>query len=157
MWHTALISVHALAGATALLAGCAALARRVLYRTYLASLATMELFLVLTIAAGWADLGTTARILFTAFAGLGVFMLWRADQALRTRPAESAQPSEAHVEHLGFTLVALTDAFLVILVLDAGAPTWAVVATGLVVAAAGHFVLGAVRERLTRTRAVQRA
>ena len=54
---------------------------------------------------------------------------------------------------MGFTLVALFDAFVVILVLDLGAPGWLVAAAGVLIAVAGHLALRAVRERLIETTA----
>lgn len=87
---------------------------------------------------------------------LGLVLLWRADQGRRIRPSGSAGPSASYVAHVGFTLVALFDAFIVILVLNAGAPGWLVAAAGVLIAVAGHFVLGAVRERLAGSTGDQR-
>jgi hypothetical protein len=75
-------------------------------------------------------------------------MVWRADQARRIRPSDSAGPSARYVGHVGFTLISLFDAFTVVLVLDLGAPGWLVAAAGVLIAVAGSFVLGAIRERL---------
>lgn len=148
MWHSIFIAVHAVTGGIALLAGCVAIGRRALFGTYLWSLVAMELFLVLAIAAEWAVIDATARVLFAAFAVLGLFMLWRADQARRIRPSSPAGLSASYFAHVGFTLVALFDAFIVILVLNLGAPGWLVAAAGILIAVAGHVVLRAVRERL---------
>lgn len=153
MWHTVFITVHAVAGGIALLAGCVAIGRRPLFRTYLWSLVAMEVFLVLAIAEVWATIGVATRLLFAAFAALGVYMVWRAEQARRSQPSGSAGPSAAYVAHVGFTLVALFDAFVVILVLDLGAPGWLVAAAGVLIAVAGHLALRAVRERLIETTA----
>ncbi len=72
--------------------------------------------------AEWAELPAGTRVLFTAFALLGVVMLWRAARARPIRPSRRVPPSARYVEHVGFTLVALFDAFIVILVLNIGAP-----------------------------------
>ena len=87
MWHTVFITVHAVAGGIALLAGCVAIGRRPLFRTYLWSLVAMEVFLVLAIAEVWATIGVATRLLFAAFAALGVYMVWRAEQARRSQPS----------------------------------------------------------------------
>ncbi len=108
---------------------------------------------MLAIAEAWATIGVATRVLFAAFAALGVYMVWRADQARQSQPSGSAGPSTAYVAHVGFTIVALFDAFIVILVLDIGAPGWLVVAAGVLIAVAGHFALRAVRERLVDTMA----
>lgn len=153
MWHTLFIAVHAVAGGVALLAGCVTIGRRALFGVYLWSLVAMELFLVLAIAAEWAVIDVAARMLFVAFGLLGLVMLGRARQARRIRPSGSAGPSASYVAHVGFTLVALFDAFIVILVLNLGAPGWLVAAAGVLIALAGHFILRAVHARLVRSTA----
>lgn len=148
MWHTVFITLHAVTAVVALVAGCIALPRGTLFGTYRWSLATMALFLTLAIAAEWEELNTPLRVLFTAFVVLTGFMMWRAAQAGRIRPTRAAAPSAAYVEHVGFTLVALFDAFAVIAVLNSGAPGWLVAGLGVLIAVAGHFVLRATRSRL---------
>lgn len=148
MWHTIVIATHAVAAGVALLAGCVAIRRGALFGTYLWSLVTMEAFLVLAIAAEWSVIDVITRVLFAAFVLLGLCMVWSADQARRIRPSGSAGPSASYVAHVGFTLVALFDAFIVILVLDAGAPAWLVATSGALIAVAGHFVLRAIHKRL---------
>lgn len=155
MLHTVLIGLHAAAGTVALLAGCVAIARGVLFGTYLWSLVGMEIFLVSATAAEWSTLDPGTKALFVTFAGLGLFMLWLADQARRIRPAGSARPDGRYVAHIGFTLVALFDAFVVIAVLDAGAPIWLVVAAGVGVAVIGHYVLRAAKQRIVGTAAAR--
>jgi len=83
VWHTIFITAHAATAAIALLAGGVAIARATLFSTYLWSLVAMEAFLVLAIAAEWAAIGVAARALFAAFVALGLYMVWRADQARR--------------------------------------------------------------------------
>ena len=110
----------------------------------------MVVFLALAVTAEWSRLDAATRLVFTGFVALGGFMLWHAACARSIRPA-SAGPSPRYVEHIGFTLVALLDAFLVVAVLNLGASGWVVAAVGLLVAGAGHFVLRAVRDRLVPT------
>lgn len=154
MLHTVFIALHALAGGVAFVAGCVALRRGSLFCTYLWSMIAMAVLLVLAIASDWTELGATTRAVFTAFVLLAAFMLWRAGQASRLRPGPpSDAPSPAYFAHIGFTLVALFDAFVVVGVLNSGAPGWAVAAIGVGIAVAGHFVLVAVRARLVPERA----
>jgi hypothetical protein len=49
-------------------------------------------------------------------------------------------------------LIALFDAFVVITVLNAGAPVWLVVASGVLIAVAGHFALRATKRVLAGDR-----
>jgi hypothetical protein len=148
MWHSAFITLHAASGVVSFVAGCTVLRRGTLFRTYLWSLAGMALFLALAIAAEWGTLGTALRVLFSAFVVLAGFMVWRADQARRIRPTAATGPSATYVEHVGFTLVALFDAFVVIAVLNAGGPAWLVATGGVLIAVAGHFALRTARSRL---------
>jgi hypothetical protein len=136
MWHTIFIALHAGTGLIALATGLITMRAGRLFDVYLAALAAMTLFLVLAVIAEWSVIDDGARILFTAFAVLAGFMVWRATRARRIEPG-----TEPYIEHVGFTLVALSDAFGVITVLNAGAPVWLVVATGVIIAIAGHFAL----------------
>lgn len=149
MWHTVFIAAHAAAGGIALLTGCVTIARRALFRTYLTGLIIMELALLLAVAVEWAGLDPGTRVLFGALTALGLVMLWRAESARRLVPRIGARPSAPYVAHVGFTLVSLFDAFVVVLVLDLGAPGWLVATSGVAIAVAGHFALRWARVRLT--------
>lgn len=148
MWHTIAIGLHAIAGVAAFVAGFLAIRTGRWTRWHTSMTAAMTGFLVLAIATEWTDLTTVTRLLFTALAALAGFMTWRGVRAHQLRPTAGNPVSKAFFDQLGFNLVALFDAFLVITVLNAGAPGWAVAATGVLVAIAGHFVLGAVERRL---------
>ena len=150
MWHTVLIAGHAIAGSVALLAGCVAHRGRILFGTYLWSLTACVALLVAAVGEQWARLDTPERGLFGAFAVLGLVLLWLAFGAARL-PA----PSRRYVDRVGFTLVALADAFVVITVLNAGAPVAVVVAAGVVVAGVGHVVLRVAKARLAERTLVQ--
>lgn len=140
MWHAVLIALHALTGTVALGAGLVAHRRRALYDVYLWSLVATVVFLAAAVAEEWARSGGLSRVLFTAFVVLGVVMVWLAFGARRV-----AVLSGVYVDRVGFTLVALFDAFIVITVLNLGAPVWLVVASGVAVAVAGHFALRAAK------------
>ncbi len=145
MWHTVFIAVHAAAGLIAFGAGCVAIRRGGLFWTYLWSLVAMELFLVLAIAAEWTLIDAFTRLLFGALAALGLIMVWQADQARRNRPSGSPEQWARYVAGVGFTLVALVDAFVVVTVLNAGAPGWSVAVVGVAIGVVGHLKLRAVR------------
>lgn len=142
--HALLIALHAGTGVIAMLAGGIALYRGRFFDVYLASLVATTLFLALAVAEEWTALDTGARVLFTAFTLLAVVMVVRAVLARRLLPVRSP----AYLEHVGFTLVALLDAFVVIAVLNAGAPIWLVVASGVLIAVGGHFALQATKRAL---------
>jgi len=150
MLHGVLIALHAATGFLALAAGAVAVRNGRFFDVYLWSLIGMALFLVLAVGAEWAVIDTGARLLFAAFGVLAAVMVWRAVLARRIRPA--GMPSPGYVEHVGFTLVGLFDAFAVIAVLNAGAPIWLVVGTGVLIAVAGHFAIRSARRALSDQR-----
>lgn len=59
MWHTILISAHAVTATAALTAGVIAVPRARMFGVYLGALVAMEVFLVLAIAVEWGS--TTPR------------------------------------------------------------------------------------------------
>ncbi len=149
MWHTIFISTHAATATTALIAGIVAVPRGRLFGVYLASLVMMEVFLVLAIGVQWTANDGATRLIFTVLAALGVGVVWCGLQARRVRPRDDdAGPSPRYFASIGFTLVALVDAFLVIAVLNLGAPGWALATTGVLIAGIGHIVLRVERRRL---------
>jgi hypothetical protein len=123
MWHTVFITVHAGAGLVALITGAVALRTRRLLGVYRGALVSMALALASAVAVDWAGTDPAGRVLFAAFVALAAVMVWQAFHG-----------------NIWFTLVALLDAFVVVAVLDAGAPVWLVVGAGVVIAIAGHAV-----------------
>jgi hypothetical protein len=133
MLHTIMIVLHAAAGAAAFVAGCLALfppnaeqQARQLFGVYLVSLGLMIAFLLAAMAAHWQQLGTGEQAIFGGLVLLGLYMGWRALAArglLRRRGQQWRLP---YMEHLGFTLIALWDGFVIVLAIDLGAPGWLV-------------------------------
>lgn len=151
MWHTVFIALHAVAALVALAAGCAAITLPALLPTYLWSLVAQTVFVAVAVGLDWGGLGLAPRILFTALVALGCYMVWRAVRARAVAPDSRAQrPSSRYLDHLGFTLVALLDGFLIILVLDLGGPGWAAAVVGVAVAVGGHFAIRGLKTTLTR-------
>lgn len=141
MWHTIFVAAHAFTATSALIAGILTVLRSRSFATYLGSLVAMELFLMLAIAVQWPAYNWPERAVFASLAAFGGVVVWQGGRAWQARPVNGVTISVRCYEHLGFTLVALVDAFLVVTVLNAGAPGWAVAATGVVVALAGHLAL----------------
>lgn len=151
MLHTVAIVIHASTGALAFAVGLLALQRARWFRTYLVFLWAMALSLVVAVVDEWGALGMATRVIFTGLIVLAAAMLVRAELARRNRPDQSGGPSARYVEHLGFTLVSLFDAFVVVSVLNAGAPGAVVALAGVLVGVAGHFAIGAARRALVQT------
>ncbi len=145
MVHTILISAHAAAGMLALAAGWLTIRRDRAVPVYLVALVAMVAFLVVALAVDWASRGPAARATFAALTALALYVLWRAVQAVRARRAGGGPQSARFLDHLGFTLVALLVGFVVIGVLDAGAPVWVVVAAAVCSLASGHLSLQRVK------------
>lgn len=146
MGHTVLIAAHAAAGLGAFTAGCLALTRRSYFTVYFWSLVFLVVFLA--VAVDWAGLDTASRIVFAAFTGVGGYMVWRAVQARRLQQATSLQQRARRIDHIGFSLVALFDGFVIILALDLGAPSWLAIMIALAGVAAGHTTLRRLKRQL---------
>ena len=137
MWHAILITLHATAAVTAFVAGCLASRKRAYFTLYFWSLDALVLFLAAVVALDCPGLDATSRVLFIALVGLGGYMTGQAVEARRLRPVDGPEQSVHVIDHVGFTLIALFDGFVVILTLDLGAPAWLAVA-----AAAAGVVVG---------------
>jgi hypothetical protein len=123
----------------AFVTGCVAVRRQPYFLWYFVSLALLDVFMVASVAVGWVDMGTPERVVFSGLIVLGGYMMWRAIQASRTRPTGGAAPSGAYLDHLGFTLIALFEGFVIVLAIDLGAPVWAVVAIAVAGVVAGNL------------------
>lgn len=142
MLHSVLVAGHAIFGAVAL--GAAVFAFKRPPRAagvHLVSVVLMFGFLVGAVAVSWAELDGVTRVLFLALCALGLVVVAHGMLAWRRRPERGDHATRAYRASLAFSCIALTDAFLVVLVLDLGAPSAVVVATGLVVAVAGHILM----------------
>jgi hypothetical protein len=157
MWRGLFITLHALAGFVAFGAGCDAVVRRRWFAAFFWSLVAMVVFLGLAVAAEWSTLDSVTRPMFITFVGLGGFMVWRAWLARRIlggAPDPEVGRGRTYVSHLAFNLVALFDAFVVITVLNSGAPGWATAVVGVAIAVAGHYGADELKRRFGAQSAV---
>lgn len=114
MLHTALIVLHAGAGAACFAAGVLCILLQApgswRFRVYAGSLMAMLGFVAAAIGVLWADLELTSRLVFSGLFGLRLYMAWRAYRAwarLR-RPAPGWRPR--YLDDVGFTLIPLSRA-----------------------------------------------
>lgn len=142
MWHTVLISLHAAAGVVAFAAGLRALPHGRLLGTFRWSMVAMAVFLVAAIATELAVTPPGALAVFGALVALAGVMVWRSEAAAR-----ADRPSRAYIDHVGFCLVGLFDAFWVVTLLRLGLPGWAVGAVAVGIAVIGHVAVGAAARR----------
>jgi hypothetical protein len=152
--HTIMIVLHAAAGVTAFVAGCLVLrppdaeprAHR-LFQVYLVSLGSMVVFLLGAMAAHWRQLGTAEQVIFGGLLLLGLFIAWRALAARSLLGRRSGGWRLPDMEHVGFTLIALWDGFVVVLAIDLGAPGWLVAALAVLGVVVGSRALHAAEAR----------
>lgn len=154
MLHTVLISLHTAAATISFLAGAAVLRPRVekggqwQFRAYQLSLISAIVFVIIAIGTDWSSLTRATRAVFSGLAILGLYMIWRALMAgsnLRRRP--SGWPA-AYVGNVGFTLISLFDAFVIVLTIDLGGPGWLVAMLAVLGIAAGMAVIRKVQRTL---------
>lgn len=157
MWHTIFIALHATTATIALVAGLLALPAGRFFAVYRWALAGMAVFLVAALVVGWSGNEVVTNVIFAALLILAAVMLYRARLAGRLLPASTGGPTATYVNHVGFTLVSLTAAFVVVAVLRAGAPDWLLAVSAVAVGAVGHVALGAARAHLVSDAARDRA
>ncbi len=148
MGHTVLIAAHTAVGLAAFAAGWLALTRRSYFTVYFWSLIFLVAFLAAVVAVDWAGLDSASRTVFAALTALGGYMIWRAVQARQLQQATSLQQRARRIDHIGFTLVALFDGFVIIAALDLGAPAWLAIVIAAAGIAAGHTTLRRLKRQL---------
>jgi hypothetical protein len=127
--------IHALCATGAFIAGVVLIFQRNTLRqlgeAHLVLLVLMEVFLVIAILSHVTSLATITQIVFGGLALLGVYMIWRAVQAVSVLRGHPGNPG-AVIDHIGFNLISLFDGFAIVSALDVHAPGWlvAVIAVG---------------------------
>jgi hypothetical protein len=137
--HTLAIVIHALSATGAFIVGVILLFQREMLRqrqlagAHVVLLLLMEVFLVIAILSHVTGLAMITQLVFGGLALLGVYMIWRAVQALSVLRAQPGN-QEAVIDHIGFNLISLFDGFAIVSALDVHAPGWlvAVMAVGAV-------------------------
>ncbi|TNM64111.1 hypothetical protein FHN55_14885 [Streptomyces sp. NP160] len=155
--HAALVSVHAAAAVTSLLAAVVVLLPRGLPRraartaavVLVAATAVMALALAAAVASGWRDQPTVAHVVFV---GLGVLAAVAAGQAARAaRAVQRRTPAEASrlYDAGGFVLITQVTGFAAIAVLDV-LPTAGVVITAVLTVLVARLAVGHLRAAAQR-------
>ena len=137
--HTLSVVIHALSATGACIVGIVllfqsnTLRQLQLARAVVVLLMLMEVFLVIAIISHVNRLPTITQIIFLGLAVLGVYMIWRAVQALSVLQAQPGN-QVAVIDHIGFILISLFDGFVIVTATDLQAPVWlvAIVAVGAV-------------------------
>ena len=145
-FHTLSIVVHALSGIGAFIIGVVLLFQSNTLRqlqlgvAFLVLLVLLEVFLVIAILSHVTSLPGITQIIFGGLAILGLYMIWRAVQAVSVLRDPHGNQG-AVIDHIGFSLISLFDGFAIISAIDLQAPGWlvAVIAVGAV--ALGIFAI----------------
>ena len=148
--YAALIGLHAAAGVVAVGAGLRLLGTGSGFGLYFGSLLACIAFVAGAVALDWGGLDAGTRVLYAGLLALGCYMIFRAGRAGTRVAAGTGTRSIAYVDDVGFTIVALLDAFLVITVLDLGASGYVAAGVALLGAAIGHRTLEAYKRRALR-------
>jgi hypothetical protein len=146
MWMS-MIVLHTLAGLVAFAVGWIIVSPRRAERrprlagVFVASIGALIVFMVGAMAAQWADITLGERLVDSGLVGLGLLMLWRARRAHRLLHAGCAEPPSTYVDDVGFDLISLFDAFVIVAAIDLGAPAWLVTIVAVAAVVVGHHLL----------------
>jgi hypothetical protein len=146
--HNVLIMLHAATAAISFFTGCFLIfslrqtSNQRLFSLYLWSLVGMLILLIGAMLVYWNSYSDTERIVFLILLGLGMFMLYRAQNASRLLKARENDWKLGYIEHIGFTLISLFEGFVIVTVLNAGSPGWLVAVLAILGVLVGRWAIG---------------
>jgi len=152
--HNVLIMLHAATAAISFFAGCLLLfaptyiSNQRLFSLYWSSLIGMVVLLIGALIVYWNQYSATERIVFPVLLGLGMFMLYRAQNARSLYKAQQDNWKLGYIEHIGFTLISLFEGFVIVTVLNAGGPGWLVALLAVLGVFIGRFVIGLAQRKV---------
>lgn len=149
MWHAIFIALHAIAATVALLAGIVAVPAGRFFRLYLAALISMAVALAAAVVIALPTLSIATTIIYLALLALAGVMLVRAWLARRLVPTATGVTTARYIGHVGFTLVALTDGFVIVALLRSDFPIWLLIVGAVAIVVIGHFALRVAKFRLS--------
>ncbi len=147
MLHDLLIAVHALSGVVSFVVGCLLVfapgyrTDRRLFDLYLWPLVGLVVFLLLVIVVDWPQLSDTERIIFSGLVLLGLYMLYRANQAREALNQRPAGWQSRYIDHIGFTLTSLFEGFIIISGIDLGMEGWLVAVAAVLGLIVGRWAI----------------
>lgn len=147
--RTTLITAHAVTATVALLAVLGG-RRTWWFAVHYAGLVAMLVLLVAAIAVDLPGRAAGELVVDGLLVGLGIVMIAHTEGARRVRRHDPRR----FVERLGFSVVGLVDAFVVVTVFGI-APGWVAAIVGVAIAVVGHLAIGAAAGRTTPRRRCQ--
>ena len=118
--HTFAIVVHATSAIAAFIIGVVLIFQRntlrqlQLARAFLVLLILMGVFLVIAILSHVTSLPTIKQLIFGGLVILGVYMIWRAVQAVTVLTKQHQEDQLKVIDHVGFVLISLFDGFAIV-------------------------------------------
>lgn len=131
--HVTLIVIHASSAVLAFATGLVvfvrlpASTRSPLFRLHAVSVWIAVAALIAVVILDWEHLNTARRIAFPILGVLGLYMLWRTEQARRVLASRPPGWRASFLGHVGFVLISFFDGFCIVLAIDLRAPIWVVV------------------------------
>jgi Ca2+/Na+ antiporter len=159
MVHEILIILHATSavlcfvfGYFTFLPGLTHDSRRRLFGYYLLMLIAMIIFLGGAILSHASQLDRIQRVAFSGLFLLSLYMLLRGVQARAALFAQHDNWFPRYADHIGFTLIALFEGFIIVGGIDLGAPGWLTAAVAVLGVIAGGRVVRRIQAQWTPSR-----
>lgn len=152
--HNVLIMLHAAAAAISFFVGCFLIlslkqaSNQRLFGLYWWSLVGMVILLIGAMFVYWNEYSDTERIVFPILLGLGMFMLYRAQNASGLLKAQQNDWKLGYIEHIGFTLISLFEGFVIVTVLNAGGAGWLVALLAILGVLVGRSMIGVAQRKV---------
>ncbi|MGW4047809.1 hypothetical protein [Streptomyces sp. NPDC004721] len=150
--HNFLIILHAVSGAVGLCTGVVVLLNprdhtSGWFRSYYWSIVAMVAFVIAAVGYDWQRLGAVQRPAFGALVILALYTARRAHQARQAVRRRTVDWPSAYRDHVGFTVIALFDGFVIVGAIDVTAPVWLVAVLGVIGVAGGIQAVKAAKRR----------
>lgn len=121
------------------------------FPAYAGSLLAMLAFVAGSVTVSWADLDVAARLTFAGLMGLGLYMLWRANQARARLRRQDPGWCPKCLDDVGLTLISLFGGFVIAGAIDLGLRVGLVVAAAVSGVVVGAQAMQQVKSRLVAT------
>jgi uncharacterized membrane protein YqjE len=160
LMHNILIAIHAFGGILAFITGAIVLLpsvhlqanRRWIFNLFLVSIAILLIPLYLVISIDWPQLGFIQQAAFLGLGVLGLYMAWRSFQARKSLQEQFEGWQPKYMDHIGFNLISLFEGFIIVAVIDLGAPDWLVGVIAILGLVGGIWSVNKVKSRMLQSK-----
>ncbi len=152
--HDTIIMLHAASSTLAFFAGCLLifspnfLSNGRLFAIYKWALIGMVFLLAGAILVYWTQYSSIERIVFPGLLMLAIYMLYRAWSASHLLGTQSSDWKKDYIEHIGFTLIALFEGFIIVSGLNSGFPGWLVALVAVMGVLIGRWLISFDQQRV---------